>query len=68
VRGRFNPETASDADTPHLQERYHGEFARAVRLPVPVDPEKVEARFENGILQVTLQKAEEALPRKIKVS
>jgi len=38
-----------------------------LKLPAPVDAEKVEAKLENGLLQLTLPKAEEARPRKIAV-
>jgi HSP20 family protein len=51
----------------HRQECLSGKFARVVPLPVLVAPDKVEARFEKGILFVTLPKAEAALPRRIPV-
>jgi HSP20 family protein len=51
----------------HRQERGFGQFVRTVALPFPVDPEKVEARFENGVLLVKLAKHESARPRKIAV-
>jgi HSP20 family protein len=50
-----------------LQERRYGKFSRSVRLPQLVDSSKVEATFENGILTLTLPKAEEAQPRLIPV-
>ena len=40
-------------------ERTYGAFARSVRLPVPVDPAKVNAMFRNGVLTVTLIKLPE---------
>jgi HSP20 family protein len=51
----------------HRRERGFGKFQRALTLPVPVDPDKVEARLENGVLHLTLPKAEEARPRRITV-
>jgi HSP20 family protein len=48
-------------------ERYHGPFSRTLQLNVPIDVEKVEATFENGILTLTLPKAEEVRPKVIKV-
>jgi HSP20 family protein len=51
----------------HRQERSYGSFIRSLTLPIAVDAEKVEARFENGVLKVTLAKHESAKPRKIAV-
>ena len=49
-------------------ERYVGTFRRSIALPTRVDAGKVTATYENGILKVTLPKAEEAKPKQIKVS
>jgi HSP20 family protein len=51
----------------HRQERQFGEFVRTIPLPYPVDPNKVEARLEQGVLGVKLAKHESAKPRKIPV-
>jgi HSP20 family protein len=51
----------------HREERAFGSFSRVLTLPFPVNADKVEARFENGVLQVTLPKHEAAKPRKIAV-
>jgi HSP20 family protein len=51
----------------HRQERGSGTFTRAVTLPTLVNADKVEARFEQGVLKLTLPKAEAAKPRKIAV-
>jgi len=51
----------------HRRERRSGSFTRVIRLPTPVEAEKVEAALQNGILTVTLPKAEAAKPRKITV-
>lgn len=51
----------------HRQERQGGTFERTINLPFLVDPEKVEARLEHGVLQVRLTKHESARPRKIPV-
>jgi HSP20 family protein len=48
-------------------ERFHGPFARTLQLNVPIDQDKVEASFENGILTLVLPKAEEVRPKVIKV-
>jgi HSP20 family protein len=51
----------------HRQERGFGKFVRTFQLPYQVDPEKVEARFENGVLRIQLSKSEAARSRKITV-
>jgi len=58
---------APEKSLQHRQERGFGKFARTLTLPFAVDPDKVEARLENGILQVKLAKHESAKPRKIVV-
>jgi HSP20 family protein len=51
----------------HRQERAFGKFTRVLSLPFAVNAEKVEARLENGVLQLKLAKHESAKPRKIQV-
>jgi HSP20 family protein len=51
----------------HKQERFAGAFTRELTLPAPVDADKVEAKFEHGVLKLTLPKSEAARPRKIAV-
>jgi HSP20 family protein len=51
----------------HRQERAEGEFNRTITLPGEVNAEKVDARYVDGILTLTLPKAEEAKPRQIAV-
>lgn len=50
------------------QERPAGVFQRAISLNAPVDRDKVSAKSENGILRVTLPKAEEVRQRRISIS
>jgi len=49
------------------QERPTGKFVRVVGLPALVDADKVEAKYEDGVLRLTLPKHEAAKPRKIEV-
>jgi HSP20 family protein len=51
----------------HRKERAEGSFNRTVTLPTEVDAERVEARYGDGILTLTLPKAEEGKPRQIAV-
>jgi len=52
----------------HRVERFAGRFQRSITLPHPVDAAKVRATYKDGILAVTLPKAEEAKPKQISVS
>jgi HSP20 family protein len=48
-------------------ERVHGGFERSVRLPEFVDADRIEASFANGLLTITVPKAQAAQPRKISI-
>ncbi|MEA2599187.1 MAG: hypothetical protein QOF89_179 [Acidobacteriota bacterium] len=52
----------------HRIERTYGSFARSFALPQQVNGEAVQAAFENGVLTITVPKAETAKPRKISIS
>lgn len=52
----------------HRREREAGKFSRMFNLPTIIDSEKVTADFKNGILTITLPKAESAKPRKISIN
>jgi HSP20 family protein len=52
----------------HRQERGFGAFERVLTLPVAVEPDRVEARFEQGVLHIKLPKTARAKPRRIKVA
>jgi HSP20 family protein len=49
-------------------ERFVGRFQRAITLPSSVKSDQVNAHYKDGVLTVTLPKAEEAKPRQIQVS
>jgi HSP20 family protein len=55
------------ADT-YAQERFTGKFRRVISLPEDADPAKVEAKFRDGVLHVTVAKKESSKPRQISVS
>ena len=52
----------------HQRERRFGSYFRQIQLPVQVNAEQAEARFENGVLRLTLPKAEEARERRIQIA
>jgi HSP20 family protein len=60
VQGEKNVEHDETKENYHMMERRYGSFQRSLRLPDTVDENKVEARFENGVLRVTLPKRPEA--------
>lgn len=57
----------NDRGTCLYQERGYGEFARTITLPVAVNPDAVEAKYEAGVLTIALRKAETVKPRRIAV-
>jgi HSP20 family protein len=48
-------------------ERAYGKFERSIRLPMPVQAERVRATYRDGVLEVSLPKAEEVRPKEIKI-
>jgi HSP20 family protein len=68
ISGERKRESNDNGETAQRTERYVGTFRRSISLPTRVDPGKVTATYEEGILKVTLPKAEEAKPKQIQVS
>jgi len=52
----------------HLRERYYGAFQRSISLPNNIEPEKIKARFENGVLNISVPKSDKRTPKKIEIS
>jgi HSP20 family protein len=67
VRGEKQKQAEDGNQRVHRSERTYGPFERAFVLPNTVDPEKVDARYEHGVLFVSVPKAERAKPREIRV-
>ena len=59
---------SSNGEKAERTERYIGKFRRSITLPTRVDANKVSASYPDGILTVTLPKAEEAKPKQIRVN
>jgi HSP20 family protein len=69
IKGEKTAEREEKEENYHLSERTYGAFQRAFRLPPGIDPDKVEAHFDNGVLKVHLPKTPETRDseRKIEV-
>ena len=66
LRGERRIESSQEVNY-HRRERTAGTFRRIMSLPLRVDPKKVSATVQNGVLTIVLPKAEEAKPRQISV-
>ena len=66
IRGARRP-AAEDGRAYHRRERRSGAFTRTVQLPYRVDPDRVEARLEDGVLRLSLGRPEEDKPRRIEI-
>ena len=67
ITGERKMETEVKKENFQRVERRYGRFTRSFTLPPTVDPENVNAEFNNGVLKLTLQKREEAKPKQIKI-
>ena len=68
IRGEKKTEMKKEEEGFYRAERFFGAFERAIPLPVDVDPDRAEARFEKGVLTVRLPKIEPASePKKVEV-
>lgn len=68
VSGERKFKGKTDKDYILNSERKYGKFSRIFTLPKNVNPESIEAHFENGVLDLTLPKEEKSQTRKIKIS
>jgi HSP20 family protein len=65
---RIEGEYRQDENQYLMQELLHGSFTRTLRLPAALDANRVEAKIADGVLTLTLPKAESARPKKIKIN
>ncbi len=67
MRGEFKEKSETDDKAYHIREQRYGSFERSLTLPTPIVADKARAEFEDGILTITLPKAEDVRPKVITV-
>ncbi|HNT53660.1 MAG TPA: Hsp20/alpha crystallin family protein [Anaerolineaceae bacterium] len=67
IRGEIVDDKDLEQGKLHLRERRCGAFSRTIKLPGLITVDKIEARYDAGVLTLRLPKAEEMKPRKIAV-
>lgn len=67
VQGEIKEDETIEEETYHIRERRFGSFSRSLRFPVPVNANQIEAAYENGVLTLTVPKAEEVKPKRIEI-
>jgi HSP20 family protein len=67
ISGERKPTELPENARYHRRERYCAEFNRTVQLPYTVSSDQVEAALENGVLQITLPRAEAEKPKQITI-
>ena len=67
LRGVRRP-GAEEPDAYHRRERRSGSFTRSIQLPYRIDPDRIEAHLENGVLRLSLPRPHQDKPRRIAVS
>ena len=67
IKGETRSEQEVKKEDYFRQERSYGAFTRSITLPSSLETDKAEATFENGVLSLTIPKAEAMKPKQIKV-
>lgn len=67
IKGEFRSQDDDDRDDVHILERGYGKFQRTIVLPENIDPEDVEAIYEDGVLTLSLPKSMQSQPKQIPV-
>ncbi|MFK7822645.1 MAG: Hsp20/alpha crystallin family protein [Oligoflexales bacterium] len=64
IKGEKKGFNEEKKDAYHRIERMHGSFVRSVKLPLDIDPEKINAKLENGLLHIEVAKHQKANDKK----
>jgi HSP20 family protein len=68
IQGELQAEESIEEGQYHLRERRYGSFGRTLRFPVAVNANAVTANYENGVLTLSVPKAEEVKPKRIAIN
>jgi len=68
LQGHKKEEKEEKGKSFHRIERSYGAFSRSVLLPAPIESEKVEAKYDKGVLEITMPKKPEAKAKTIKIN
>lgn len=67
ITGERKIETENEGVRYHRREREAGKFSRIITMPTEIDPERIEAKLQDGILTIRVPKAEAVKPRQISI-
>jgi len=67
IKGEKKSEREEKEENYHLVERSYGSFSRSLAMPAAVDLDKIEAKYDKGILTITCPKKEEVKPKAIEI-
>ena len=67
IKGEVKSEEEVKEARFHIRERRYGSFARSISLGSRIQGDKIEARYENGVLELTLPKSDEVKPKRIQI-
>ena len=68
IKAEIKNEDEQEENKYHIRERQFGSFGRSIRLGVDIDADNIDANYENGILTLTLPKAEVVKPKRIAIN
>jgi HSP20 family protein len=67
IKGEKKAEKEEKDENYHMVERSYGSFVRSLRIPAPVNADKIEANYKNGVLTIACPKKEEVKPKAIEI-
>ena len=67
IKGEKKSEREETKENYHLVERSYGSFSRSLTLPAAVDADKIDAKYEKGVLTITCPKKEVVKPKAIQI-